>query len=152
MLAQRLSVRPSVLIAVAVGAVHLAAAGFLWLLPLPLIAQALLTLATAASLVYFMARDAALHSLDSIVALEVTEGGGMAYQTRRGAWLDGEVLGSSYVSPRVTIVNLRTREGGRRRRVILVSDNVDARDFRRLRIWLKWKSGAGQAAAPSAEG
>jgi hypothetical protein len=32
---------------------------------------------------------------------------------------------------------------GRRfsRRLILVPDNVDPRDFRRLRIWLRWKGG-----------
>jgi toxin CptA len=138
-LVQHISVGPSVLIAVAVSVVHVAAAGVLWLVPIPVLGKAVFTLTIAVSLVYFMARDAALHAQHSIVALEVREGGGIACRTRRGEWLECQLLGSSYVSPQMTVVNLRPRGWLRYRRVILVPDNVDARDFRRLRVWLKWK-------------
>ena len=142
MAAQRISVRPSALIAVAVSIVHVSAASVLWLVPIPVVGKAVFTVAIALSLVYFMGRDAALHAPRSIVALELGERGEIACQTRDGMWLDCELLGSSYVSPGMTIVNLRPRGWGGYRRIILVPDNVDAEDFRRLRAWLRWRSAA----------
>jgi toxin CptA len=150
-LVQRIPVGPSVLIALAVGVVHLAGAGVLWLVAVPVAAKAVLMLAIAVSLIFFMARDAALHAPHSIVALELRERGEIACQTRRGEWLACEVLGSSYVSPRMTVINLRSLGWRRSRRVILVPDNVDPRDFRRLRVWLRWKSGADQEAGQFTE-
>lgn len=138
--AQRIAISPSVWIAAALCVAHVAAAVLLWVIPIPVMGKLALTVAVALSLVFFVARDAALHAAHSIVALEIREGGEMAFQTRRGEWLDCEVLGSSYVSPRLTIVNLRPRLRWGTRRLILVPDNVDARDFRRLRTWLRWKS------------
>jgi toxin CptA len=140
--AHRISVRPSVLIAVAVSIVHVAAAVLLWIVPVPVTVKAALTLAVAVSLIYFMARDAALHAARSIVALELREDGGIACQTRNGAWLECVLLGSSYVSPGMTVVNLQARGWLGYRRVILVPDNVDAEDFRRLRTWLRWRGAA----------
>lgn len=138
--AQRIAISPSVWIAAALCAAHVAAAVLLWVIPIPVMGKLVLTVAVALSLVFFVARDAALHAAHSIVALEIRDGGEMAFQTRRGEWLDCEVLGSSYVSPRITIVNLRPRLRWGTRRLILVPDNVDPRDFRRLRTWLRWKS------------
>ena len=140
--AQRISVRPSVLIAVAVAILHVSAAAVVWLVPLPILGKAVFTLAIAVSLIYFMARDAALHASRSIVALELREDGGIACQTRNGEWLECNLLGSSYVSPGMTVVNLRARGWTGYRRVILVPDNVDAEDFRRLRTWLRWRGSA----------
>ena len=140
--AHRISVRPSVLIAVAVSMVHVGAAAVVWIVPVPVTIKAALTLAIAVSLIYFMARDAALHASRSIVALELREDGGIACQTRDDAWLECELLGSSYVSPGMTVINLRARGWLGYRRVILVPDNVDAEDFRRLRTWLKWRGAA----------
>lgn len=141
MLIQRIQVTPSVLIAIAVCAVHLAAAGVLWLVPIPVLGKAVMTFLVAVSLIYFMARDAALHAANSIVGLEMREDGRISCQIRSGEWLDCELLGSTYVSPHMTVVNLRPQGLLRTRRVILVPDNVDPRDFRRLRMWLRWRGG-----------
>jgi hypothetical protein len=151
MLVQHISISPSMRLALALCGAHLAAAGLLWLVPIPLMGKGALTVAVAVSLVYFLARDAALHAANAIVALELKSGGGIAFQTRDGRWVDCELSGSSYVSPRLTVVNLLPRGKGRTRHVILVSDNVDPRDFRRLRIWMRWKNGSGSASAPTAE-
>lgn len=137
MVVQRIAISPSVRLSAALCVAHLAAAVVLWVIPIPVMGTLVLTMAVALSLVFFVARDAALHAAHSIVALEIRDGGAVAFQTRRGEWLDCEVLGSSYVSPRLTIVNLRQRRGTRR--LILVPDNVDPREFRRLRMWLRWK-------------
>jgi toxin CptA len=138
---QRIAISPSVGLATALCVAHVAAAVVLWLIPVPVMGKLVITIAVALSLVFFVARDAALHAAHSIVALEIRDGGEVAFQTRQGDWLDCEVLGSSTVSPRLTIVNLRPRRRWGTRRLILVPDNVDPRDFRRLRVWLRWKAG-----------
>jgi hypothetical protein len=149
-LVQHISISPSVRLAVALCVVHLAAAGLLWLIPIPALGKGVFTLAIAVSLVYFLARDAALHAANAIVRLELKHGGGISFHTRDGGWVDCELSGSSYISPRLTIVNLQPRGKGRTRHVILVSDNVDPRDFRRLRIWMRWKNERGGEPAPTA--
>ncbi|MGH8633175.1 MAG: protein YgfX [Burkholderiales bacterium] len=151
MLVQHISVLPSVRLAVALCVAHLAAAGLLWLVPVPSLGKAVFTLGVAVSLVYFLARDAALHAANAIVGLELKSGGGIAFQTRDGRWVDCELAGSSYVSPRLTIVNLLPHGNGRTRHAILVPDNVDPRDFRRLRMWMRWKNGTGREPEPAAE-
>jgi hypothetical protein len=152
-LVQRVAISPSVRLAVALCVLHTLAAGLLWLIPLPILGKAAVTLAIAVSLVFFLARDATLHAAHAIVALEVDDGGSIFYQTRSGRRAECELLGSSYVSPRLTIVSLRPRSRVGTRRAILVEDNVDPRDFRRLRIWLRWKRGeAGEGGIPGVAG
>jgi len=135
---QQIPITPSVRLAVGLCATHFAAAAALWWVPMPVWAKAMFVIALAASLVYYLARNAALHAPNAIVALEIKDDGAVALQTRRGEWLDCELLPSSFVSRNLTIVNLRPHGRRRARYVILVPDNVDARDFRRLRMWLRW--------------
>jgi len=151
MLDQRIAVAPSMTLAIALGAAHLAAAGLLWLAPIPALGKAVFTFAIAVSLIYFMARDALLHAAHSIVAVEIRDGGEISFQTRIGEWIEGDLLGSSYVSARLTIVNFQPRGRWAARRVIFVPDNVDPRDFRRLRMWLRWKRDGGTAPVPAEE-
>lgn len=138
---QRIAVSPSALLAIAVCVAHLLAAGLLWLMPIPALGKSVFTLMIAFSLVFFLARDAALHSAHAIIALEIKDDGAISFQTRSGAWVDCTLLGSSYVSPRLTILHLRPGRRKGTRRVIIVPDNMDSRDFRRLRMWLRWKRG-----------
>lgn len=150
MLVQNIAVSPSVRLAIALCTVHLVAAGLVWVVPIPVLVKGAVTLAIAFSLIYFLARDAALHAANAIVELELKSGGGISFRTRDGSWVDSELLNSSYVSPALTIVVLQPRGKGRTRRAIILPDSVDARDFRRLRMWLRWKSEGGEP-APSAE-
>jgi len=149
MLVQTIPVSPSVRLAVALCAGHLAATGVLWLLPLPVLVKGAISLAVAASLVYFLALDAALHAAKAIVELELKDDGGVAFRTREGRWVDSELAASSYVSPGLTIVVLKPRGRGRARHVILLPDSVDARDFRRLRMWMRWKHEGGGPRPPA---
>ena len=137
---QRIAVGPSMLLALVLCAGHVAAGGVLWLVPLPAAAQVVGTLAIALSLVYSVTRDAALRAPSSIVALEYRENGDIACRTRGGEWLECELLGSSYVSERLTVVGLRPRARGGALRAVLVRDNVDPGDFRKLRAWLRWRT------------
>lgn len=148
MLVQNVAISPSVRLAVTLCAAHLVAASLIWIVPLPVLAEGALTLAIAFSLIYFLARDATLHAASAIVALELKDGGGIAFRTRDGSWVEGELSDSSYVSPGLTIVVLRPHGGGRTRRAVILPDSVDARDFRRLRMWMRWKNDGGEPAPP----
>lgn len=147
----RIPVVPSVQLAVALVAAHLVAAVLLWIVPLAVPVQALLTLALVASLVHFMAHDALLRAQHSIVTLEIRDEA-VSLQIRNGDWMEGEVLGSSTVTALITIVNFRPRGQWRLRHVILVPDNVNPDDFRRLRTWLRWKRGEAGTRASSEPG
>lgn len=149
MLVQTISVSPSVRLAVVLCLTHLFAAGLLWLVPIPALAKGVATLAIAFSLIYFLARDAALHAASAIVALELKDRGGIAFRTRDGTWVESELSASSYVSPALTVVVLQPRGRGRTRRAIILPDSVDARDFRRLRMWMRWRDGGMEPSAPA---
>jgi toxin CptA len=140
---QQVSISPSVRLALALCAIHGAAAALLWLVPLPLPGKAVITVVVAVSLVYLLARDAALHAAHAIVGLEIEDGGRVSYWTRSGRRVECEVLDSSYVSPRLTIVLLRERGRAGTRKLILLPDSMNPQDFRRLRVWLRWKPGSG---------
>jgi toxin CptA len=137
-LIRRIAILPSVRLSALLCIAHLAAVAGIGWSTVALWPKVLLIGFVAASLVYLLARYAALHTGDAIVALEIHDDGVISYQTRLGDWVDCSVLGSSFVSHRLTIVNLRPHGRRSARHVILVPDNVDARDFRRLRIWLRW--------------
>jgi toxin CptA len=151
MLDQRIEVAPSMMLASALGVTHLAAAGLLWLAPLPVLGKAAFTFVIAVSLIYFMARNALLHAPHSIIALEIKDGVDISIQTRTGEWIECDLFGAGYVSPRLTIVNFRPRGSWVARHVILLPDNVDPRDFRRLRMWLRWKQDGGSTPAAAGE-
>lgn len=92
------------------------------------------------SLAFYLWRIALLRSPQSIVAIEVGDGDKVAFQTRSGRWHAGRLLGTSFVSPGLTILNLSPDDARLIRSVVIVPDNVQSEDFRQLRIWLRWKA------------
>ncbi|MBI2508760.1 MAG: hypothetical protein HYV99_01825 [Betaproteobacteria bacterium] len=145
---QQVPIAPSVRLAVLLCAAHVGAVGAVWATPVPVAVKAIIVGAIALSLIHHIGLDAALHAADAIVALEIREGGGIAFLTRSGGWHDCELLGSSFVSRHLTIVNLKPGGRQRTRHVILMPDNVDARDFRRLRMWLRWAAERSPGSGP----
>jgi toxin CptA len=134
----RITIRSSTMLALGLCAAHLGAGVAVWLAAVPLWLKMGLSLGIVASLGWPLASQAALRAAEAIVAVEITESGRLAFLTRRGKWRGCELLGSTYVSPWLTILNLKPEGGRFVRHVVLVPDNVDARDFRRLRTWLRW--------------
>jgi toxin CptA len=134
----RLTLKPSRSIAIVLTTAHLAAAATLLPLDLPAWAKVLLTLTIAASLAHAVFRYALLRGASCLGAIELREHDQLAVQTRDGTWHEARILGTSYVSPVLSVINLRLE--GRRcaRHMVIVSDNADAEYFRRLRVWLRW--------------
>jgi toxin CptA len=74
-----------------------------------------------------------------VIALRISSDNAFSVQTRRGEWRECEVLGSTYVTAFLTVLNFRVSGARRVRSVVLMSDSMAADDFRRLRVWLRWR-------------
>lgn len=77
-----------------------------------------------------------LRQSGSAVTAIALQGTRCEIELRDGTQVQARVLGSTFVSPLLTVVNLRL-ESGRRRSLVLAPDSADADDFRQLRVWLK---------------
>lgn len=117
---------------------HLGAGALGVVLPAPAWTKVLLLAAVAWSLVRCLERHVLVRAPGAIVSVNVTSEGGVLARTRNGASLECDVLPSSFVSHRLTILNLRPRGTRQERHVVLCCDNVNESDFRRLRVRLRW--------------
>lgn len=135
----KLSLRPSRRLAVLLVLAHLAAAGAALVVEIPVALKIALTLLVSASCAASLYGPALLRSDEAIVGLEIGEGTGLSFQTRRGEWREGTLSGSSFVAPYLVVLNVRAP--GRRfaRHVVIMPDSIDAEDFRRLRVRLWWR-------------
>jgi len=61
------------------------------------------------------------------------------FQTLAGVWHEAVLLGSSFVAPHLTVLNLKPAGGRLAKHLVILPDAIDAEDFRRLRVWLKWR-------------
>ena len=102
---------------------------------LQLVAIALLFISLALN----VRRYAWLRAPDSIVALEIASDDAFSLRLQGGDWLPCVALGSTYVTGFVVVANLKDAEQGRGYHAVILPDGIDAEDFRRLRIWLRWK-------------
>lgn len=134
-----LKVGASRLLALLVGAMHVFGTALAWLPPFPVWAKISLSLVFLGSLGYYLGRDCLRTLPSSVVAVQLRPDCSCAVQTRNGEWLEASLLGSSFVAPYLTILNLRVAGGKFNPSVVLLPDAVEAEDFRRLRVLLKWK-------------
>lgn len=140
-MAERLSLRlgPSRLLAAVLGGAHLVAAAALWLAAVPVVYALVCSVALSVHLVWVVRRDALCIDSHALVELDVDDDGSVFASTRAGVRRDYRVCGSSFVSPLLAVLNLRTE--GRRwtHHILIVADSVDAESLRRLRVWLRWR-------------
>ena len=136
----QISLNPSRLLAAILIVAHACAIGLVLMIELP----QWLKLAAASGLVLqcilVVYRRAFLHGAEPVIALEVSSDHRLSIRTRRSGWQECDVLGSTYVSPYLTIMNLRLSSERMARHVTLLPDSLNRDDFRRLRVWLKWKN------------
>ena len=102
-----------------------------------------LTAAAVAATVYAIRLHALLTLQKSIVVLRLDQDGKIKLTTRYGNVLEVEVLASSFVSPRLTVLNLRVcgplpLKRKQRIQLLLLPDNSAPEAFRQLRVWLRW--------------
>lgn len=114
------------------------ACGLLALLPWPLWARLCLMLLVGLASGRGVMCDALRLCARSPLALDIGADGRMRLHTRDGQEQEVRVLGSSYVSGWLTVLNLRTAAGRKCRSVVMLPDTADAEGYRRLRVWLRW--------------
>jgi toxin CptA len=133
-----ISLRPSRRLTLALVLAYLSAASAVAATDLPL----WLTIPVGSALLAYgavtAARTALLRAADAIVAVQAGRPDRLPFQTRDGAWHEGRLLGTSYVAPYLTVLNLSEPGTRRPRHVLILPDGIDAEDFRRLRVWLRW--------------
>jgi len=137
----KIALRSSRTLAAILAMAHCAAIVLILLIGIPKWLQAGAIAILVGSLVFYVWRVALLRSSNAVVAVEIASDDAFSVQTRHGDWLGCEVLGSTYVAPFLTVLNLRELENNTVRHVVILPDSVDAEDFRRLRVWLRWKRG-----------
>jgi toxin CptA len=120
-------------------AAYLIAAALFSMLELPLWGKAAMMLIMAVILALQSRRFAFLASPNSIVALEFDSENALNFQKRDGTRHACQVMATSFVSPYLTLLNLKSAETGARCHLVILPDSLEKEDFRRLRIWLRWK-------------
>src|SRR5688572_5694857 len=111
------------LLAASFVAVHAVAAATLLALGIPAVVKIVLACGIAASLWWVLWRYAFVRAASSIIEIEVTDQASGAVRPRGGDWQDVEILCTSYVTPWLTVVDVRRVEGGGVRHALLVRDN-----------------------------
>ena len=137
-MALRIALKRSRRLAGVIAGAHIAAALLLLPLHVPLWATSIAGALIALSLAVSLYQHALLLSSRSIVKVELRDDAGAAVLTRDGAWHEVRVLGTTCVTPMLTVLNLR--ECGRflARHVVLLPDSACAEDLRALRVTLRW--------------
>ncbi len=134
-----IAVGPSRRLAGLLVGMHGFAAAMLWLVPLPHWFAALLMPVFLGSAWHTLRRDGFRTLPRSLMALRLDADCRCEFQTRAGAWHEAALLGSSFVAPYLTVLNLKPAGGRLAKHLVIFPDAVDAEDFRRLRVWLKWR-------------
>ena len=119
---------------------HGAAIAIVVIVDVPLWLKLIAGAALALNFLIDMRRTALLLTPESVVAIEIGSDDVLSVQARRGDWLECEVLGNTYVVSFLAILNLKQIDSGAVKRVVILPDSIAAEDFRKLRVWLRWKS------------
>lgn len=135
----RLRLGPSAQLGWLLGAGHVGVVVLSWITPLGWWLSIGLSLAAVASLAVTLRYHALRSAPGALTALELRQDGSAAVQDQQGRWSDARVLGSSFVSPVLTILNVKVAGARLRRSVVVAPDTLPADDFRRLRVWLRWR-------------
>jgi toxin CptA len=84
-------------------------------------------------------RRSLMQAPDAPGAIEISSDHKLSMRTPLSGWCEYDVLGCTYVTTYLTIINLRQSGGRMARHVTLLPDSLNADDFRKLRVWLRWK-------------
>lgn len=141
----KIDLKPSRILAALLAGGHSIIAVSLWPLALPFWLTSLLTALLASSLAFYMRRDALLTARAAIIGVEIEDGRKCRVQLKSGDWKECVLLDTSFVSPYLTILNLRPEGARFARHAVILRDSLSIEEFRRLRVWLRWKCAKKQA-------
>lgn len=134
-----LRLRPSLTLKLMLALAHFLSLGLIWLQPISIASQLVISLFLAASFLFYQRRDGLLAAPESIVRMRFARDGKCMYQTRDGAWIEAVVLDSSLSTPWLSVFNLKSSGRLFARHVVTFPDSADAEALRKLRVLLRWK-------------
>jgi len=147
----QIDLKPSLQLAALLGVAHVLALAAAWVSladwPRYLVGSGVL-LSGAACLVEILHR-----SSTAAVSLELHSDGRASWRDRNGTWHEGRLGADHFVSTALLVIGLDQIERGRKW-VVLMADSASTEELRRLRVWLRWRRGAGSAGSmdpPAAE-
>ena len=82
------------------------------------------------------------------VSLELREDGRASWRDRNGRWHEGRLRSDHFVSAALVVLGL-DQTGRGRKWLVLTGDSALPEDFRRLRVWLRWRRDAASAGNPT---
>lgn len=109
--------------------------------------RALACMAIAVSLVFHVRRDALHLAGDAVTDIHARDGGQCELTLLNGHILAGNIEGTTFVAPLLTVVNVRLAGRGGWRSAILLPDSAPAQDLRQARVWLRHRARAGDPAS-----
>lgn len=110
----------------------------LWTMPLSAMLAAPLSLIVLAWGAYRLLFDARLRGQDSCVAFRLGEDDAIVLVQRSGRHIPGRILAGTFVTPLLVILNVAPEGSRRVCSLVLASDCMGSRSFRRLRVALRW--------------
>lgn len=121
------------------GSMHGLSIALLWSLPMGVALKAMFSTLMLGSLVFYLWRDYLFALPQAIIAFRLGADCKCAFQIRRGDWVEASLLGTSFVSPYLTVLNLKPEYGRFARHIVLLPDSLEKEEFRQLRVLLRWK-------------
>lgn len=135
-----IQLRPSKQLAIILIAAHSCAAVLLfWTLSVSFSIQLIGLLFLIVSLYFYLKHDALLSFAHSAVSLSFSDKVDCTLETVSGQTVECSVLGSTFVSPYLTVLILQSKQWWSMRSVVILPDVIDNEEFRRLRVILRWK-------------
>src|SRR3982074_1075647 len=78
----------------------------------------------------------------------VSLGGWASWRDRNGGWHEGKLRSDHFVSAALVVLGL-DQTGHGHKWLVLMGDSALPEDFRRLRVWLRWRRDVGSGGSPT---
>jgi len=134
-----LQLRPSRILVMLLAAAHILSLLLIWAMPIILALQLAFSLLLAANFLFHLRRDGLLAAPNSIIRLRFSPDCHCTYQTRDGTWFEAILLGSSLVTPWLSVLNLKPDGCRMPRHAVIFPDSAEPEGRRKLRVLLRWK-------------
>jgi len=85
------------------------------------------------------------------VSLELREDGRASWRDRNGGWHEGRLASGHFVSAAFVVLGF-DQTGRSRKWLVLMGDSASPEDFRRVRVWLRWRREMGSGGSPTRTG
>ncbi len=138
MIALSVPLKPSKTLTIILCAAHFGTIILWWQLSISVDFKLLGTAIFLISWILYVRHHALLISPKSIIAFELNNAMECTLKTRQGKHITCAILGSTFVSPYLVVLNLKPLKGSVQS-VTILADAIDAELFRQLRVLLRWK-------------